>query len=573
LLFYPAIAMASLLGGVGSGAMTIALAVVAVHAPISGNVADPINGVHDLIILGVFLFNATVLVTLARLPRRLVTAWRSSEALFRLNAEQLGHLIEQAPAAMAMFDCDMRYIAASARWRADYDLDQDLRGKSAYDVLPETLDEWKKVHRRVLAGENVRSDLDLFVRPDGRRQWLRWEARPWRDLLGEIGGIVIVAEDVSERRRFQLELEEQQRRLTAVFETAMEAIVTADRHGVIQSVNPAALEIFGYAGDKLVGRNLAILMPEKVGSQHDRYIAGYLRTGVKKIIGQRRVVEGRRKDGSLFPLEISVREAALADGPLFVGVMRDLSPIEAERRRVSALRDELARVSRVNDMGEMAAGLAHEVGQPVAAILNFSAAYRRAMTTTGKPSEGELIGKIEAQARRAAEILKRLRGFIEKRPPERQAMTIDGLIDDALQLVVLRSRPRLLRGPVPPELAGSRIFVDPIQIEQVLISLLRNADDAVIETDTPEIMIETCLASTRRLRVSVADNGAGVAPEAADELFSPFFTTKILGMGVGLSISKSIVESHGGVIGYRPNAPRGSIFEFELPITEGVAHS
>ncbi len=313
--------------------------------------------------------------------------------------------------------------------------------------------------------------------------------------------------------------------------------------------------MFGFDGAELIGRNVGVLMPENQPCDHDSHGAAHVDNGFRTIIGRRRTVEGQRRNGEIFPLELTVSEAQVADGPVFFGVMRDLSPIEAERRRVNVLRDELAHVSRLNDMGEMVAGLAHEVAQPVAAILNFSAAYRRALATTGKAPEADLIGKIEDQARRAAEILKRLRGFIEKRPPERRAVGIESLIDDALKLLTLRSRPRLLRPPSPDELAGARICVDPIQIEQVLVNLLRNADDALIDTAAPEIVIETRLAAPGRLKVNVGDNGAGVDAEAVAELFDPFFTTKHFGMGMGLSISRGIVESHGGSIGYRPNAP------------------
>lgn len=572
-LLYPAVAISALLCGVAGGLASVLLIVLFAHdylgAPSWGGDGQQVN----FIVLFDFLADSAVYIALARLPAFLASTARAREALMRANAEQFGQFVEQAPAAMAMFDRDMRYIALSARWREDYGLGSDVVGRHAYDVFPETTEAWKQVHQRALAGEVVRAERDVLVRRDGSSLMLRWEVRPWLERSGQIGGVVIFAENISERGRIQRALEESERRLNAIFDTAMDAIVTIDRHGVIQSANPAAHEMFGCADDEMVGRNVRMLIPAPYGHRHDSFLAAYLETGVRKIIGQRRTVEGLRRDGAVFPLELTVSEALLANGPVFVGVMRDLRPIEAERRRVSALRDELARVSRVNDMGEMAAGLAHEVGQPVAAILNFAAAYRRAVATTGRAPEGELIGKIEAQARRAAEILKRLRGFIEKRPPERQAVEIESLIDDALQLVALRRRPRILRPPPPPEVEGARIFADPIQIEQVLVSLLRNADDALIDTNPAEIAIETSVVEGGRIRISVADNGAGVAPEAVEELFSPFFTTKILGMGVGLSISKSIVESHGGVIGYRPNAPCGSIFDFELPICQAESPS
>jgi two-component system sensor kinase FixL len=412
----------------------------------------------------------------------------------------------------------------------------------------------------------VRCEQAHVVRANGREEWVSWEVKPWRLSGGQIGGVVIVSEDITERVRMQQALQDKERRLTAIFDSATEAIVTSDRHGVIVSVNPAARDLFGYALGELLGKKINKLMPERHAARHDSYIDAYLRGDANQIIGRRRMVEGRRQDGEIFPLELTVSEAGSDDERLFVGIMRDLRPIEAERRRVSLLREELAHHSRVNDMGEMVAGLAHEVGQPIAAILNFAAAYRRALVTTGKLPETDLVAKIEEQARRAAEIIKRLRGFIEKRRPERRAVAVESLVDDALNLVHLRSRPRIVRTPPDPEVSGVRVFVDSIQIEQVLINLLRNADDALIDSGAPEITIEISPSDSGRVMVSVADNGVGVDREATAELFDPFFTTKHRGMGVGLSISKSIVESHGGAIFYRPNAPAGSIFEFELPL-------
>jgi two-component system sensor kinase FixL len=565
-LFYPAIVISAFFCGVGGGVAAVAAFVLLAPGFLSAPPLPDQSGPVNFRVFVDFLVDSTVYIALGRLPAAFAYMGRESDDLLRINAEQLEQFVEQAPPAMAMFDRDMRYLALSARWREDYGLGPEAIGRSAYEALLDGKETWRDAHRRAMAGEIVREERDVFIRGDGSAMLLRWETRPWFERSGKIGGIIIFAENISERGRVQQALEESERRLAAIFNSAMDAIVTIDRRGVIQSANPAACDMFGYSVEELTGCNVGVLMPEHYARQHDRFIDHYAATGEKKIIGKRRTVEGLRRNGAVFTLELTVSEAADAGGPHFVGIMRDLSPIESERKRVSALRDELARVSRVNDMGEMAGGLAHEVGQPVAAILNFAAAYRRALATTGRAPQGDVVGKIEAQARRAAAIIKRLRGFIENRPPDRERVEIERLIDDALQLVPFRSRPKILRPPPPPELAGGTIFVDPIQIEQVLVSLLRNADDALIESEPAEIVIETALAGKDRIRVSVADTGAGVAPEAVEELFAPFFTTKLLGMGVGLSISKTIVESHGGSIHYHPNAPRGSIFTFELPV-------
>ena len=567
--FYPAIAIVALLLGSYAAAATALFTAAATHFNLGGGRVAPNNGGMDLLILVVFLFNCAALIFLAELLQGLARARRESEELVRLNAEQLGHFVEQAPAAMAMFDSEMFYLAASARWREEFGLSPDLVGKSHYDVFPEIGEEWREVYRRALAGECANCEQDRFERRDGSVHWLRWEVRPWRHAQGGVGGVVIFSEDISDRMRIEEALRKNEQRLKAIVDAAMEAIVAIDGKGVIQSANPAALEMFGYDLGELLGRNVSLLMPDPYRSEHDRYIAAYQRGGEKNIIGRRRKVEGRRKGGEVFPLELTVSEAPFNQETLFVGFLRDMGPIEAERRRVNTLREELVHVSRLNDMGEMVTGLAHEVSQPIAAILNFAAAHRRAMAATGESPEPDLIAKIEAQARRAAEILKRLRGFIEKRPPERTVEKIDDLIDDAIKLVLLRSRARITTFPPDQDALRLRVRVDRIQIEQVLVNLLRNADDALVDTVEPEILVETTRTERGKILVSVADNGEGVHPEALEKLFEAFSGAKQFGMGVGLSIGKSIVEAHGGALAYRPNAPCGSIFEFTLPIHDG----
>jgi two-component system sensor kinase FixL len=567
--FYPAIAIGAILLGPWSAVVVVVLAILANQLRLGASSSPPLNDATNQLLLGVFVLNSAVLIFLARLLRSLALARRAGEDLIRINAEQLGHFVEQAPAAMAMFDRDMRYLAASARWRDIHLLPRDLAGKSHYEFGPQIKEYWREAHQRGLAGETAANEKDLFIRSDRSALWLRWEVRPWLLPHNGIGGIIIFAEDITERIRFAEALRANERRLEAIFDAAMEAILSIDARGFVLSANPAALEMFGYEREELLGHDVKMLLPEHRRSGHERFLANYPGVDNTKVIGVRRRVECQRKGGDIFPLELTLCEAPMDKNTLLIGFMRDLSPIEEEKRRVNSLRDELVHISRLNDMGEVVAGLAHEVGQPIAAILNYSAAHRRAMAATGRSPEPDLIAKIEAQARRAAEILKRLRGFIEKRPPEQKAEKIHALIDDAIRLALLRSRAHVVHFPPANDEGDFLVFADATQIGQVLVNLLRNADDAVVEVAEPEIVIEVSHDGRDAVRVSIADNGAGVDAEALEHLFAPFFSTKKFGMGVGLSISKSIIEGHNGVISYRPNAPSGSIFEFTLPMDRG----
>ena len=558
-LFDPALLAAALLLEAQGVVAVFAFAVVASCTPLFGQPPAPLSGSLDYLSLAVFAFNSAILALVARALERLSRVRGELDALDRLNNEQLSHFIEQAPAAMAMFDRDMRYLAASARWRDDFHLTRDIVGKSHYDVFPEVADEWREIHLRALGGETVRSDRDRFERADGESLWLRWEVRPWRRPGEGIGGVLIFSEDISERVAIRQALEDNERRLKAILDSAMEAIVTIDAQGTIVSANPAAREMFGYALPELIGRSVDLLMRGPVHGEHRRYLSAYGRNRETRVVGRRREIEGRRKDGSIFPLELTVSEAKDNGGAIFVGFMRDLSPIEEEKRRVNALRDELVHVGRINDMGEVVASLAHEVGQPIAAILNFSAAHRRA--GAGAAGETDMIARIEAQARRAGEILKRLRSFIEKRPEMRKKEDLAELILEALDLSPPRSRAQVLFAPQ----RGFDVICDRIQIEQVMVNLLQNADEALRLSDFPEIRITLARPDPESVSVRVADNGPGVESEAREKLFSSFYSTKRFGMGVGLSISKSIVEAHGGEIRFSANAPHGAVFEFTLP--------
>jgi two-component system sensor kinase FixL len=562
--FYPALLVSALLCGAWGGIVAFLSILTLTHVPLLGRQISSLAAPADTVAIVFFAFNGGMILALAHALRALLRAHGMLDDFAREHAEELGHFVEQAPVAMAMFDRDMRYLAASARWRDEHGLNPDIVGKSHYDTYMYVSDEWKSVHARALAGETVRCDKDRLRIDDGKTRFLRWEVRPWLHSRGGIGGVLIFSEDITERVRIREALKNNERRLKAILDAAMEAIVTTDSGGRIIAANPAASEIFGYAADELLGRDVKLLMPAPHRAGHDTYIANYHRTHKTNVVGKRRELEGRHKDGTVFPLELTVSEAQDNGGTIFVGLMRDLSPIEAERRRVNALRDELIHVSRLNDMGEVVAGLAHEVGQPVAAILNFAAAHRRASAPGGPGPEPELIARIETQARRAGEILKRLRSFIEKRPAEREVVSVGVLVSEALKLAPPRSLAQIIVASEPD--GEINVCVDRIQVEQVLINLLRNADEAVRNWQAPQIRVAVSQTDAGDVRVSVADNGPGVEPEARDKLFSAFYSTKRLGMGVGLAICKSIVESHGGEICFRQNSPQGAIFEFVLPV-------
>ncbi len=279
---------------------------------------------------------------------------RSDEFWLQAVEAQLRLMIDDAPAAAAMFDRDMRYMNVSKRWMADYSLKADVIGRSHYDVFPEIPESWREIHRRVLAGEVVRSEEVRFVRMSGYVQWLRWEARPWRTPSGEIGGIIIFTEDITKRKTAEEALKASEARYRAIVNSSPASIICIDERGIVQSVNPSTKTILGYEADELLGANVSIIMPDYHASRHDGYLDAYLETGVGKIIGIGREVIARRKDGGMIDVELSIGEWRDDSGRrFFAGALRDIS----ERKRVE---EELARTRRLESVGRLAAGFAHD---------------------------------------------------------------------------------------------------------------------------------------------------------------------------------------------------------------------
>jgi PAS domain S-box-containing protein len=284
-------------------------------------------------------------VALAAAARaRLATVRAEAREREAATAALLSLFIAGAPAAIAMFDRQMRYLAVSRRYVDDYGLPAgtELIGRSHYEVFPEIPQGWRDIHARVLGGATEGREQDPFPRADGRVDWVRWRMEPWRDAQGEVGGALLFSEVITaqvESHRAQLIAEA---RLRAIVETAVDAILVIDEAGVIQSANPATETLFGYSAEELLGRNVSLLMPEPNRSAHDGYLAAYLETGERKVIGAGREVEGLRKDGSLLPIDLAVAEWRVEGRRFFTGLMRDISARKiAEAQRRQAERREL----------------------------------------------------------------------------------------------------------------------------------------------------------------------------------------------------------------------------------------
>ncbi|MBV9287539.1 MAG: PAS domain S-box protein, partial [Hyphomicrobiales bacterium] len=393
--------------------------------------------------------------------------------------------------------------------------------------------------------------------------WYLMRLRPYRTVEDKIDGVVVTLVDIGERRRAEEARRESEARMRAVIDGVADAIVTIDERGTIQSLNTATTAMFGYGADELIGRNVKMLSPEPHRSQHDGYIERYLRTGEARIVGSNREVEGRRKDGSLFPAELAISEIRHGQERLFIGFVRDLS----ERRRFEA---RLSRLhgNRLDSMANMATALAHELNQPLAAASNYLTAIRH-MLGAEPPSTpqavNEALDKASSQMLRAGQIVSHMREFMARGEPDKVEQSLHELIRRACELARPLARETSVEIVLRLDAAEDTVLADRIQIEQAILNLMRNAIEAMSDTPERRLTLSTALEDGM-IRTDVADTGPGVTLSTRAELFVPFTSTKTEGLGIGLSISRSIIEAHYGTIWADANPGGGARFSFTLPL-------
>jgi two-component system sensor kinase FixL len=363
--------------------------------------------------------------------------------------------------------------------------------------------------------------------------------------------------------------------LQSILDTVPDATVVIETDGIIVSFNAAAVRQFGYSPGEAVGKNVSMLMPTPYREQHDGYLAKYLTTGEKRIIGIDRVVVGRRKDGTTFPMKLAVGEMRSGGKTYFTGFIRDLTEREESAARLQEAHSELARLARLNELGEMASTLAHELNQPLSAIANYVQGCIRLLDKIDEEHAVRMRGALTEtakQALRAGDIIRHLREYVTRGETERHPEDIKRLVEEAGALALVGSRERGIKSVFEFDGDGDdRVVADRVQIGQVLINLMRNAQEAMRDSERKELVVRTHRVADNMLAIDVADTGPGISDEIAAQLFRPFVTSKPGGMGIGLSISKRIIESHGGEISVKGNTDGGATFTFTLPTVSGAA--
>lgn len=377
-----------------------------------------------------------------------------------------------------------------------------------------------------------------------------------------------IGSEMAARREGQLLLTEQEEQARAVRDSIIDAIITIDEDGIIQTANAATEQLFGYSVDEVIGRNVSMLMPAPYHDEHDGYLRAYRATGRRKIIGIGREVTARRRDGSTFPVDLAVSEATVGHRRLFTGVLRDLS----DRKRADAEVRELQRLvqerGRLADIGAVTAQIVHDLGNPLAGLSMQVQRLVRLIRRSPSQFSEVAIGvatQVLASVRRLDGMLQELGDFSRQQRldtvPIDPARFLDAVA--AAWRPVAEARGIDLRVAAPhaaPEIAG-----DYAKLFRVFDNLVKNAIEA-IGSGPGEVCLVLGVVDAKRpsVRISISDDGPGIAAEV--DAFRLFETTKQGGSGLGLPIARRIVEAHGGGLTFTTRLPHGTVFHIDLPL-------
>ncbi len=415
----------------------------------------------------------------------------------------------------------------------------------------------------------VRAGHYRLIRKDGTIFSANVTTSPVHADDGALVGYGRVVHDVTEAMARERELALHVAQMRTVIETVPDAMVMIDENGIIQSFSPAAEALFGYEAAEACGQNVSMLMPEPDAPRHDGYLMRYHRTGERRIIGHKRRVLGKRKDGTTFPHELYVGEA-LSDGTkVFTGFLRDLTEREQRESALRELQAELVRISRVTAVGTIATALAHDLNQPLAAVVNYVQASAALLESpaTEIATVRAALNEAASEALRAGDIVHKLREFITSGETAKSLVAADDLVGHACELGAAGSRAGAptIRISVPSALPV--VLADPVQIQQVIFNLVRNAVVAVGPKEDGLIELSASVEDGQ-VRFEMRDNGPGVARERIARLFEPLAGTATGGMGLGLAICRTIIEAHAGRLWHEHAPGGGAVFQFTLPVAE-----
>ena len=494
--------------------------------------------------------------------RRAFSGLSESEQEARRQFAQLAAIYHDAPIGLAFVDTQLRYISIN-----DYLAEINGQpaaahlGRTVRQVLPHLADTIEPLYRRVI--ETGQPVVDVEIRgltasqPGIERSWLV-SRHPVKNPMGAILGVITVVQETTERKQTD-------ERFRLVVESTPNAIVMANGEGHIVLVNSQCETLFGYRREELVGQLVEVLVPERYRGQHPAYRTSFFASPSTRPMGMGHELYGRRKDGSEIPVEIGLTPIQTGTGLLVLSAIVDIT----ERKRAEDARRELAHVSRLAIVGELTASIAHEINQPLGAILSNADAAEM-LLDSGSASLDEvrqILDDIRKDDLRASEVIRRLRSLLRKRELEMEPLDLNEVTWEVLAMVRADA---LRRGVlVQTDLAVNLPAVrgDKVHLQQVLLNLVLNGMEAMADMPgVKRLAVRSVLNENGCVETAVSDAGTGIPPDRLPRLFDAFFSTKKEGMGLGLSIARSLVDAHGGRIWAENNPSRGATFHFTVPV-------
>ena len=444
----------------------------------------------------------------------------------------------------------------------------EVVGKKVWDflIIDEEIEAVRKVFQKTRSKDLPTHYTNYWKTKSGKRRLLKWSNKTLRTPGGDVAVVLATALDITDLKSIEHDLRESQAFLRSIIDASPVSVITADEDGRILTFSRQAEVSFQRQETDVIGKNVHMLMPEPDRSRHDGYMDHYLMTGEKRIMGRARKVKALRSTGEEFPTVLHISE--FKDGQrIFVAFVEDISEQEDTERRLSETQFQLQHAGRVGAMGEIATSIAHELNQPLTAAASLAGAVSLTLKKAQFDRCDEAIAMLDdvvGEIRRASDIIFQMREFVRKRKTAKSLQNINKIVEDAAALAIIGADADGIEVKWDLSTELGELSLDRIQIQQVVTNLIRNAIDAMRGAPEKILTISTERTDTG-VSVSVADTGPGLKDELRDKLFEPFVSDKDDGMGVGLSISKSIIDAHQGEISAANVKVGGSIFTFKLP--------
>lgn len=531
---------------------------------------------ESLLVLQTFM--AMVAITAVSVAAA-VSERKQAEYALRTNEERLRLFVEHSPAAIAMLDRHMRYLIASRRWMSDYGLGgRNIIGRSHYEVFPNLPDRWKDIYRRCLAGAVEKCEEDQFPRVDGTFDWVRWEIHPWRDAHGEIGGLLLFTEVITDRKRAD-------ERFRLAVESAPNAMVMVNQEGKIVLVNSETEKLFGYNRDELIGRSVELLVPEPSRQSHPGFRQGFYAEPRARPMGAGRDLFGLRKDGSRFPVEIGLNPIKTEEGVWVLSAIVDITArkrAEDQRRKFEA---QIEQSQKLESLGVLAGGIAHDFNNLLTGIMGNTSL---ALETLPKEHFVRLrLQNALAASERASQLTKQLLAYAGKGRFLVEPIDLSALVKEIAGLLEV-SIAKNVQISLNLDSSLPKIEADSSQVQQVIMNLVINGAEAIGTEKSGTVRLTTAAQRVDQdyirttfgadeirpgtyVALEVSDTGIGMDEQTQRKIFDPFFTTKFTGRGLGLAAVLGIVRGHKGALRVNSIPGQGSTFKVLFPAADVTA--